>query len=464
VRLSSLTRFVPGVLLGGALLLGPGCASTASPDDPAGARCDERESARAGDVGDCTLKTAAEACPDCIEALGAAFSDGSHEPFPTNDDPSNQIRFGTAEQADPRRAELVDFIWKDGLPTTAPVVTTDVTLPPTVGIEAKMAARVDRIDVDVSGWDFHAVSYVLRPVNPSNANRVVIIHQGHGADLRFGVGATADHLLEGGFTVAVMMMPLSGWNRDATAVIPDRGALTFANHDAMIEEAAENEDGQGFRLFLEPVVQSINYFVESNPELEDVTMIGLSGGGWTTSMMAAVDDRITFSVPIADSAPLYHRNADRRSVGDLEQHYVPLYDEDIQPDGNGGGVATWLEIYALGGHGPDRRQIQVTNRFDPCCFSGTFADSYKEIVAAKVTELGEGAWEHVLDSSHTRHAISEHVITQVIDPLLASARDPSPSDAWAPDALPWAPAPAERSTWLGGPPAADRFALDLVVD
>jgi hypothetical protein len=461
VRLSSLTRFVPGSLLGGALLLGPGCTFTAPPDESAGGRCDRSE---AGTVNNCSSQAAGEACPDCIEALGSAFSDGHHEPFPTNDDPSNQIRFATAEQADARRAELIDFIWKGGLPTTAPVVTTDVALPPTVGIEATKAARVDRIDVDVSGWDFHAVSYVLRPANRSNANRVVIVHQGHGADLRFGVGATADHLLEGGFTVAVMMMPLNGWNKDATAVIPDRDTLTFASHDAIIKKTAEeDEDGQGFRLFLEPVVQSINYFVESNPDLEDVTMIGLSGGGWTTSMMAAVDDRITLSVPIAGSAPLYHRNADRKSVGDLEQHYVPLYDEDIQPDGSGGGVATWLEIYALGAYGPDRRQIQVTNRFDTCCFRGTFADSYKEIVASKVTELGEGTWQHVLDSSHVSHAISEQVITQVIDPLLASTRGRSPNDAWVPDAeLFWAP--AERSSWLGSLSAAGRFALDLVAN
>lgn len=159
-------------------------------------------------------------------------------------------------------------------------------------------------------------------------------------------------------------------------------------------------------------------------------MVGLSGGGWTTQLMAAIDPRIKQSVPVAGSAPLYVRNSASQggTVGDLEQYYVPMYNENVQPNGSGGGVATWLEMYALGGYGAGRRQIQVTNEFDDCCFSGTFPNTYKTIVSDTVSNLGAGQWEHVLDSVATGHQISRHAIDTVIDPLFGIA-NPVPTPA-----------------------------------
>jgi hypothetical protein len=148
-------------------------------------------------------------------------------------------------------------------------------------------------------------------------------------------------------------------------------------------------------------------------------------------MMAAVDPRIKLSVPVAGSSPLYHRNTDAGSVGDAEQYYAPLYNENIAPDRTGGGVATWLEIYALGSYGPSRHQVQVTNLHDTCCFSGTFADSYKQIVTDKVTALGTGKFEYYRDDTHHSHAISSHVIDTVINPLFG-IQNPLP----APSGLP----------------------------
>lgn len=349
-------------------------------------------------------------------------------PFPTNNDPSNQIRFDTPAAADARRAQLVDFIWDGGLPTTLPAVTQNVTLPNlAIGIDPANVARADRLDANVAGWDFHAFSYLLHPTNTSNANKVVIVHQGHADTFESGVGSTANHLLRNGFTVALMQMPLHGWNTDRTAVIPGRGTLTYNSHDQMILNTAVNQGGEGFRLFLEPVVQNINYVTANIAGLEEVGMVGLSGGGWTTSLASAVDPRIKRSAPVAGSAPLYQRNIDGNSatIGDAEQYYLPLYREDIAADGSGGGVATWLEIYALGAYGEGRQQIQVTNEFDACCFSGTAANSYKNIVADKVNHLAAGKFQHSLDSSHELHMISRQTIADAINPLFGITK-PAP--------------------------------------
>ena len=180
-------------------------------------------------------------------------------------------------------------------------------------------------------------------------------------------------------------MPMYGWNvnfniaqnkgSNETFTVPGGPTITEPcnSHTGLLLDSNNQSlfsDGAGFRFFLDPVVQGINYFQSVTPNAGPVSMIGLSGGGWTTSMAAAVDTRIKLSVPVAGSEPLYCRNADPASIGDTEQYYAPMYDENIAPDGSGGGVATWLEIYALGGYGEGRRQIMVTNLYD-YYFSGT---------------------------------------------------------------------------------------------
>lgn len=368
----------------------------------------------------------------CFAVGAAATRSAAQTPFPTNNNPAQQIRFDSAAEANAKRDQLTSFIWNGSLPATLPSISENVALPSqAIGINPLNVARVDRLNINVSNWNFQQLSYLIHPTNTSNAERVVIVHQGHANTLEAGVGTTANHLLQNGFTVAVMEMPLFGWNTDTTASIPGRGTLNYANHDQMIFNTAQNNDGRGFRLFLEPVVQTVNHIFASTPGLVDVGMVGLSGGGWTTSLMSAIDPRIKLSAPVAGSAPLYHRNVDPSSVGDPEQYYLPLFREDIAANGTGGGVATWLEIYALGGYGQDRRQIQVTNEFDNCCFPGTFPNSYKSIVSAKVDSLGAGQWEHFLDSTHHSHQISNHVIQNVINPLFGIT-NPTP----APSGLP----------------------------
>lgn len=353
-------------------------------------------------------------------ALGAVLSViVSSRSFPTNNDPGTQIRFNTRAEAEARRQKLIQFIWPDGLPDAMPEVERNVEFPPlAVGIDPYNAIRVDKLDMDVSSWDFHSIAYMFHPRNPARRPRVAIVHDGHSGSLDAGVGSTVNRLLIHGFIVIALKMPLFGWNDDNTAIIPGAGVRTYSHHYDIIYETDENNPGSGFRMFLEPVVQVLNLAIAENPKLEDVTMIGLSGGGWTTSMMAAIDKRIQYSVPVAGSAPLYERNQSRRSVGDAEQWFPPLYAENITADGRGGGIATWLEIHALGAIGEGRKQVQVTNEFDACCFAGRFPDSYKTVVESKVKAVGSGEWRYLRDSTHRRHQISHFTMKEGIDALL----------------------------------------------
>jgi ABC-type proline/glycine betaine transport system ATPase subunit len=54
------------------------------------------------------------------------------------------------------------------------------------------------------------------------------------------------------------------------------------------------------RFFLEPVILAVNYAVNVL-KYETIVLMGLSGGGWSTTIAAAVDPRIQLSMPTAGS-------------------------------------------------------------------------------------------------------------------------------------------------------------------
>jgi len=355
-------------------------------------------------------------------------------------DPSRLVRFATPRQADAKRRELVCFIWPDGLPLKAlPNVTRgigqgvferDLT-----GVNGSLSRLVDRLDAVVAPFDFHAISYLIHPrAENANNRRMVIVHSGHrrAGALDAGVNDTIDRLLADGFTVLVMDMPATGWNTDKTIELPDGGGLvtindrrTAAHNDMFNKLTPKLPDGEVFRFFLDPVVQGVNHFLHTKPDAADVSMLGLSGGGWTTHMAAAVDPRIKQSFPVAGAYPLYARDFAPGSRGDAEQYYAPLYREidsngDAIPD-TAGGVASWLEIFALGGYGKGRRQIQVLNLEDSCCFHSDVYETYDDFVSDIVDKLGHGDWDLHSDRTHKSHIISADVLKRVVMPALESS-------------------------------------------
>jgi hypothetical protein len=94
------------------------------------------------------------------------------------------------------------------------------------------------------------------------------------------------------------------------------------------------------------------------------------------------------------------------SLGDYEQWTPGIYR-----------TANYLELYILGSFGENRRQVQILNEFDECCFSGTGYKSYEHVLISKMEQLGQGSFSVILDSSHKEHKISELMIEQIINIL-----------------------------------------------
>jgi cephalosporin-C deacetylase-like acetyl esterase len=65
---------------------------------------------------------------------------------------------------------------------------------------------------------------------------------------------------------------------------------------------------------MEPVAAFINYAVKKSSPAE-IVMTGISGGGWTTQLYSALDDRIKYSFPVAGSYPFFLRSKPDKSWG-----------------------------------------------------------------------------------------------------------------------------------------------------
>ena len=97
---------------------------------------------------------------------------------------------------------------------------------------------------------------------------------------------------------------------------------------------------------------SLNY-VDTTFNFDSYYMVGISGGGWTTTLYSAIDPRITQSYSIAGSLPLYLRSSPE-DIGDYEQIVPSLYR-----------IANYLDLYILDSYGENRKHVQIFNKYDP---------------------------------------------------------------------------------------------------
>jgi len=195
-------------------------------------------------------------------------------------------------------------------------------------------------------------------------------------------------------------------------------------HDAPLALAT---DGSPMKFFLAPTALSLHYLENRShsdhfPRYRAFHMIGLSGGGWTTTVYAAIDPRVRCSFPVAGTIPLYLRSGG--SIGDREQFEPSFY-----------GIAGYPDLYILGGHGRRRKQVQILVRRDDCCFGEAQHDAksaglgyaeamrdYETRVRAALKQAGAGSFHLEIDETAPSHMISHHIIEDVLLPELRKAK------------------------------------------
>ena len=293
-----------------------------------------------------------------------------------------------------KRQRLIRFIWGEaGFPAekTPDAVDKGISDPRYTSIEN--LASIDRIEVRME-FGAQSIIYLFHP--SSSNSRLLIYHQGHGGDFILGVD-TIQFFLRHGYTVAAFTMPLLGMNSPLVFETPD-GNITLREHSDL--RLLESEVFSPLKFFVEPVIVFLNY-AAAEYAYDTAAMVGISGGGWTTTLAAALEPRIVRSYPVAGSQPLVFGGG-----RDWEQTHQSLYEP-----------ANYVELYVLGTYGRTRRQIQVLNRYDACCFGGTEYVLYEEQVSRTAERASNGSFSVFLDETHREHKLSEAALDVILNDL-----------------------------------------------
>lgn len=180
--------------------------------------------------------------------------------------------------------------------------------------------------------------YVYHPIESNNKN--IILHNGHGPWSCY-MTAAANKFTDSGFTVYRAEMPISPHDKDSDF---------FAETNILLNKLAD----------------------------QDIYMVGLSGGGWTTTMVTALNSEIIKGYSIAGDHP-----TESYIQGDWEQHNPPL---------------EYGEAYAIAGN----RLMHIYNYYDSCCFNGI---------------TGDIGIPYVTDYTHDNHLISEWSVDYIIQDI-----------------------------------------------
>ena len=329
-----------------------------------------------------------------------------------------EITIHRAEDVAARRAVLIEYLWgAEGFPRER--------LPDAVRREIKSPvdhltalARVDELRIDLAPG-MQGIAYHFIPKQPNGD--LVIVHHGHDCQLNddpspeevgHGLQRTIAGLLREGYGVLGVFMPRHT-PEDCTG-----------QHGRMF---AIKTTGSPIKFFLEPTAVSLNYLktratADTFPAYREFHMVGLSGGGWTTTVYAAIDPAIKASISVAGTMPLYLRF--KGSIGDREQFEPTFYR-----------LAGYPDLYILCAYGAGRRHVQVVIRRDQCCFGEQQHDvertgmgyaealqSYTDQVTAVMRDLDSGSFTLQIDEVAPYHMISHYVIRSVILPTLRATR------------------------------------------
>jgi len=305
------------------------------------------------------------------------------------------IKIDDKSDIDQKREFLTEFFWdattfqrvKDKSPS--PEVEIDIS--DSNYKDLQNLKRIDRLTVEME-YGINSVSYLFIPKQSNE--KLILYHQGHNGDFLLGKD-TIQFFLDRNFTVVALSMPLLGINNQPVVEINGLGEMKLISHNQL--RLLEANNFNPMKLFLDPIQINLN-FLDKKYNFKQYSMIGLSGGGWTTVIYSAIDERISNSFSVGGSMPFYLR-IDSRDMGDYEQTNIELYQN-----------VNYLELYVLGAYGDGRKHVQIFNKNDPCCFSGNGYETYEFVIKDKMLQLGEGNFQIFIDDTHNEHKISVHTL------------------------------------------------------
>ena len=307
------------------------------------------------------------------------------------------IDIKTQDELFDKRAFLINFIWDNNVISEKLPDSIEKNFQDPIFSEINNLKQINKLET-ISEHNINSISYHFIPEKSNN--QLVIYHQGHDGDFINGI-ETIEYLLDKEYSVLAFSMPLTGKNNQPVINHPSFGKIKLMSHDHFA--LLETKNFEPMKLFFEPITRGLNY-LDSYFDYNSYSMVGISGGGWTTTIYSAVDERISKSFSVAGSYPIYLRS-EPKNLGDYEQTRYELYSK-----------VNYLELYLLGAS--QRLQIQIFNEYDPCCFSGNGATTFEKILQNKINNIGSGSFEIYIDKSQSEHIISKNSLELIYQKLI----------------------------------------------
>ena len=293
----------------------------------------------------------------------------------------NNLRPVSAAEFSAVRSDLINRIWSgSGFPTTGATSTQTAITDPlaALGSSPTNLLRCDGMTIQMRDNSNNLLTtsqyFVWHPTLQSSNGKGIITVGGHSSipelyAIRGGRDLIIKELVEAGYTVLGTHMPFA--NADPSQMV--------ANHNAL---PAPTPTLNYLRTFVEGQIRAAN-------QLSGITswgITGLSGGGWTALLVAALDPRFT-GHSHAGFWPLFISDLSR----DWEQFLPGIYPNYDYTD---------LTLMATSG---GRKFLQSYATEDSCCFTQAQYNTkpYAPLMASIVQESG-GRYEllTVVDNQH----------------------------------------------------------------
>ncbi len=276
--------------------------------------------------------------------------------------------------------------------------------------QVKVLSKKKTIDTEIITANFYGIT-VNANLNKSNINKntscLIIYNQGHGGNpFKFQYyNELKDQVLEKGCDIISFSMLGLGLN-SGKASFPtnimgmstlELGANEAANHDHYgfyKDSSYPNKDP--LSLFLSGHYYIINTIINN---YKNVSMVGISGGGWYTTWLSALIEQIDVSISYAGTFPLAYQIG-RSGVGDYEQTQSQLYS-----------YYDYWNLYHLAtiGNNSVRSVYLVYNSKDPCCFADPYASEFKKTIdKIRLPNINV-----IIDDSDT-HTINNDIVLKIL--------------------------------------------------
>ena len=307
--------------------------------------------------------------------------------------PEGATRVRSNETAATERQILIDKIWPSGdFPTSSTIANKETGFVSDGTFDTSIYTgllKAEKWTIEVSRG-FELIIYKLVPTGVRK-NIAFVAPYGHTNFQQSGPNEDFFHqqLLDKKYDVYTGFMIVLGSNPNSDT--PPYS--TWNGHNNF-----KNEDGSGTELglaiFLEPWIVLNNHLATLS--YNDLYMGGISGGGWTINWIAALDEKVTYSFPVAPSVPQeLEIGIDRDITYDYEQGHYDATSVELQLIYD---QHSYMDLYLMATSNGRIQQMQ-TKVNDSCCFFGwrywMLVDLYK------YPPLWGGQFVHVFHSDYT---------------------------------------------------------------